>query len=87
MRLWEFDRLGATSSSPFNVYQHGFLFVRVPLCFLWMSDEQLGFDLDLLQANGPRSVKTTKDGWENRLRNTDSLREQVSSVTGRATTC
>ena len=87
MRLWEFDRLGATSSIPLDIHQHGFLFVRALLTFLWMRDEQLGFDPDLTQDNGQRLVKITNDGVEDRLTITDSLRGQAPCIAGRATTC
>ena len=34
MRLWEFDRLGATSSEPFDIHERGLTFVKVLLNFL-----------------------------------------------------
>ena len=86
MRLWEFDRLGATSSEPFDIHEHGLFFVKVLLNFLWMDNEQLGFDPDLM-PDGQQSVKVTKDGVEVRLKITGSLRAQASCIAGRATTC
>lgn len=38
MRLWEFDRVGAIASSPFNVNEDGRQFVSVMLGFLLMND-------------------------------------------------
>ena len=86
MRLWEFDRLGATSSEPFDIHEHGLFFVKVLLNFLWMDNEQLGFDPDLM-PDGQQSVKVTKDGVEVRLKMTESLRAQAPCIAGRATTC
>jgi hypothetical protein len=44
MRLWEFDRVGAIASSPFNINEDGRQFVSAMLGFLLMNDAQLGYD-------------------------------------------
>jgi hypothetical protein len=44
MRLWEFDRVGGIASPPFDINKDGQQFVSVMLGFLWMNQEQLGFD-------------------------------------------
>jgi hypothetical protein len=44
MRLWEFDRLGGIASTRFDINQEGLQFVSAVLGFLWMNEEQLGFD-------------------------------------------
>ena len=36
MRLWEFDRLGAVASMPFDINQDGLRFVSAVLGFLWI---------------------------------------------------
>jgi hypothetical protein len=41
MRLWEFDQLGGTASSPFDINKEGLQFVSAILGYLWMDDEQL----------------------------------------------
>src|SRR3954454_15152844 len=44
MRLWEFDRLGGIASSSFDINTQGLQFVSAMLGYLWMNNEQLGFD-------------------------------------------
>jgi Fungal protein kinase len=44
MRLWEFDRVGGIASPPFDINKDGQQSVSVMLGFLWMNQEQLGFD-------------------------------------------
>lgn len=87
MRLWEFDRLGATTSKPFDIHENGLSFVRILLSFLWMNDAQLGFDPDLMEVNGQRFVKINRDGKEERLIITEALRDHAPCLAGRATTC
>ena len=87
MRLWEFDRLGATTSKAFDIHENGLHFVKILLSFLWMTDEQLGFDPDLMEVDSQRFVKVNKDGKEERLIITEKLRTHSSYVAGRASTC
>lgn len=87
MRLWEFDRLGATTSVAFDIHKNGPFFVKTLLSFLWMNDEQLGFDPDLMKVDGQRFVKINRDGKEERLVITKTLRDHAACIAGRATTC
>ncbi|KAI9808663.1 MAG: hypothetical protein M1825_003814 [Sarcosagium campestre] len=87
MRLWEFDRLGATTSKPFDIHTNAFSFIEILLSFLWMDDKQLGFDPNLMEVDGQRSIKIVKDDKEERLIITEVLRNQASCIAGRATTC
>ena len=87
MRLWEFDRLGATTSLPFDIHKNGFAFVKILLSFLWMDDEQLGFDPDLMGADGQRFVKIKRDGRGERLIIAETLRDHAACIAGRAKTC
>ncbi|KAL9097357.1 MAG: hypothetical protein Q9163_006361 [Psora crenata] len=87
MRLWEFDRLGATTSKPFNIHKNGFFFVKTLFSFLWMNNEQLGFDPDLMEVDGQRFVKVNRDGKEERLIITEILKGHTACIAGRATTC
>lgn len=43
-RLWKFDRLGEILSSPFDINKSGLQFFSATLGYLWMGEEQLGFD-------------------------------------------
>ena len=87
MRLWEFDRLGATTSQPFDIHENGLMFVTILLGFLWMDDKHLGFDPDLMEVDGQRFVKIDRDGKEERLIITKTLRDHAPCIAGRATTC
>ena len=87
MRIWEFDRLGATTSKPFDIHENGLMFVKILLSFLWMDDKQLGFDPDLMEVSGQRFVRISRDGKEERLIITNTLRDHAPCIAGRATTC
>ena len=52
-----------------------------------MDDEQLGFDLDLMEVDSQRFVKVNKDGKEDRLIITGTLRIHSSYVACGAATC
>ncbi len=51
MRIWEFDRLGVIASEQFDINKDGLQFVSMILGFLWMSKEELGFDLIIMTAH------------------------------------
>jgi hypothetical protein len=58
MRLWEFDRVGGIASPPFDINKDGQQFVSVMLGFLWMNQEQLGFDPTIVHPSS-----STPPGW------------------------
>ncbi|KAI9368690.1 hypothetical protein BJX61DRAFT_550232 [Aspergillus egyptiacus] len=87
MRLWEFDRVGAIASLPFNINKDGFRFISAMLGFLQMNDEQLGYDPSILStSDGKRFINITRDGRSERLI-LDGLMKRVPCIAGRATTC
>lgn len=87
MRLWEFDRVGAIASLPFNINKDGLQFVSTMLGFLQMSDEQLGYDPSIMStSNGQKFIEIIRDGQLERLI-LDSLMKRAPCVAGRATTC
>jgi len=86
MRLWEFDRLGGTASSSFDINIEGLQFVLAILGYLWMNEEQLGFDPTVSEVNGKRYMRITRNGNTERLV-IDDVMKRHSSVAGRATTC
>jgi len=57
MRVWEFDRLGAIASERFDINQDGLRFVTTILGFLWMNEEQLGFDPIIITEDGRRFIE------------------------------
>ncbi|KAF2647234.1 hypothetical protein K491DRAFT_614914 [Lophiostoma macrostomum CBS 122681] len=85
MRLWECDRLGVVGSTPFDINQEGEKFIMVILGFLWMSDEELGFDPTVVEDTAPY-MDIQRNGATERIRLGEQIRLQRSMV-GRATTC
>ncbi|KAI9769851.1 MAG: hypothetical protein M1840_003845 [Geoglossum simile] len=86
MRLWEFDRLGSIASSPFDINKEGLRFVSAILGYLWMNEEQLGFDPTISELDGKRYMEITRNGRTERLVLVE-LMKRHSSVASRATTC
>ncbi|PKY05935.1 hypothetical protein P168DRAFT_250930 [Aspergillus campestris IBT 28561] len=87
MRLWEFDRVGATSSTPFDINTEGARFVMSMLAFLRMNNEELGYDPSIIStSDGTRFIEITRDGQPERLF-LDGLMRGASCIVGRATTC
>ena len=67
IRLWEFDRLEGIASSPFDINKEGLQFVSVILGYLWMNEEQLGFDPTIFELDGKRLMEITRNGRTERL--------------------
>ncbi|KAL1593051.1 hypothetical protein SLS59_009376 [Nothophoma quercina] len=86
MRLWEFDRLGGIASEQFDINKDGLQFVSTMLGFLWMNDEQLGFDPTIITVGDKRYIEIERDNGKERLI-IDRVIKRVPCVTGRATTC
>ena len=86
MRLWEFDRVGGISSAPFDINKDGLQFVSAILGYLWMSEEQLGFDPTILVLDGIRYIEIVRNDQTERLI-IDELMRRAPCVAGRATTC
>ncbi|KAF2452531.1 hypothetical protein BDY21DRAFT_388543 [Lineolata rhizophorae] len=86
MWLWSFDRAGAVASSSFDINREGQQLVSVVLGYLWMNDEQLGFDPTISTSNGERYIDIKRDGKKERLV-IDEVMKRAACVAGRATTC
>lgn len=86
MRLWDFDRLGGIASSRFDINQDGLQFVSAVLGFLWMNEEQLGFDPTISVLWSKWYIAIERDGRSECLI-IDELMKRTPYVTGRATTC
>ena len=67
MRIWEFDRLGGVASEQFDINKDGLQFVSTVLGFLWMNEEELGFDPTIMTANNQRFIEIERDGATERL--------------------
>ncbi|KAL8354439.1 hypothetical protein RB601_004028 [Gaeumannomyces tritici] len=86
MRLWEFDRLGGIASEMFDINKNGLQFVSTILGFLWMNEEELGFDPTVVAADGQRFIVIQRGGRTERLV-IDKLLARAHRVVSRATTC
>jgi hypothetical protein len=70
MRIWEFDRLGGIASERFDVNEDGLRFVSTVLGFLWMNQEELGFDPTIITADGRRYIEIERNGQRERSSST-----------------
>ncbi|KAL2168365.1 hypothetical protein VTG60DRAFT_7343 [Thermothelomyces hinnuleus] len=86
MRIWVFDRLGGIASEQFDINKDGLRFVSTILGFLWMSEEELGFDPTIMTAKGQRFIEIERDGTTERLI-LDGVMNRARCIAGRATTC
>ncbi|KAH7025329.1 hypothetical protein B0J12DRAFT_686493 [Macrophomina phaseolina] len=85
MRLWEFDRLGVVASKSFDINREGHRFVSVILGYLWMNEEELGFDPTIMEDNGKRYMEIERNERLERIYIEFMTRQR--SIAGRATTC
>ncbi|KAL5405119.1 hypothetical protein PMIN04_012422 [Paraphaeosphaeria minitans] len=86
MRLWEFDRLGGIASESFDINEDGLQFVSAVLGFLWLNEEQLGFDPTIVTDNDKQYIDIERDGRTERLI-IDGVMKRIPCIAGRATTC
>ncbi|WVO14344.1 hypothetical protein L204_101976 [Cryptococcus depauperatus] len=86
MRVWEFDRLGGIASEQFDINKQGEQFVSTILGFLWMSEEDLGFDPTIITCGDKRYIDIERNGQKERIIIKETIR-RARCVVGRATTC
>ncbi|KAK7972412.1 hypothetical protein PG988_006546 [Apiospora saccharicola] len=86
MRVWLFDRLGGIASERFDINEDGQQFVSTILGFLWMDEEQLGFDPSMNTLDGQRFIEIERDGVTERII-IDGVMQRARCIVGRATTC
>nr|ODN77254.1 hypothetical protein L203_06335 [Cryptococcus depauperatus CBS 7841] len=86
MRVWEFDRLGDIASDRFDINKEGKRFVSTILGFLWMSEEDLGFDPTIITCGDKRYIDIERNGQEERIIIKRTM-SRARCVVGRATTC
>jgi len=86
MRLWQFDRVGAVASPPFDINKDSLQFVSIVLGYLWTNEEQLGYDPSIKESEGERYIEITRDDQKERLI-LDTLMRRAPSVVGQAMTC
>ena len=86
LRLWQFDRLGSSGSTSFDINKDGHRFVRVMLGYYLMSEEQLGFDPTIRRKNGKRWIEITRNGSTECLFIEEEVRKHPAII-GRATSC
>lgn len=86
---WEFDRLGAMASEQFDIDidgETGLRFVSTILGLLWMGEEQLGFDPDIIPEGDRRIIMIQRDS-KTELLILDELIKRALCVSGRVTAC
>ncbi|KAM3503168.1 hypothetical protein MY10362_004379 [Beauveria mimosiformis] len=86
MRIWVFDRLGGVASEKFDINEDGLQFVSTVLGFLWMSEEQLGFDPTIRKAGEELFIEIERNGSTERII-IDKELQRIPCIAGRATTC
>ncbi|KAK7414966.1 hypothetical protein QQZ08_012468 [Neonectria magnoliae] len=86
MRVWAFDRLGGIASEQFDINEGGLQFVFTILGFLWMNEEELGFDPTIMTANQARFIEINRNGSTERIV-IDEVMQRARCIAGRATTC
>ncbi|CAG7999808.1 unnamed protein product [Penicillium nalgiovense] len=86
MRIWAFDRLGGVASERFDINEDGLQFVSTILGFLWMSEEDCGFDPTIITKDGQRTIEIEQNGQTESLI-LESLMIRAPCIAGRATTC
>ena len=86
MRLWEFDRLGGIASTQFDVNEDGLQFISAVLGFLWLNEEQLGFDPSIITADGSQYIEIERNSRRERLIINKAMK-RAPCVAGRAITC
>ncbi|KAK3309276.1 uncharacterized protein B0T15DRAFT_573290 [Chaetomium strumarium] len=64
IRLWVFGRLGSIASEQFDINKNGLRFVSTILGFLWMSEEELGFDPTIKIGKGPTIHRDRIGGYD-----------------------
>ncbi|KAM0268990.1 hypothetical protein ACHAPA_004591 [Fusarium lateritium] len=86
MRVWAFNRLGGIASKQFDINDDGLQFVSTILGFLWMTEEELGFNPTIISANQERFIKVNRNGSIERII-IDEVMQRARCIAGRATTC
>ncbi|KAJ6019364.1 hypothetical protein N7522_001431, partial [Penicillium canescens] len=61
MRIWALDRLGGVASERFDINEDGLQFVSTILGFLWMSEEDCGFDPTIITKEDHRDRAERSD--------------------------
>ncbi|PSN58875.1 hypothetical protein BS50DRAFT_663036 [Corynespora cassiicola Philippines] len=85
MRIWEFHRLGVVGSTPFDINKDAHMFVSTMLGWLWISEEELGFDPTIIEDRG-KHISISRNGHTERGMLEGVIKRQ-RSLAGRATTC
>lgn len=81
-----FDRLGGIASEQFDINEDGLRFVSTILGFLWMSEEELGFDLTIMTVDNQRFIEIERNGSTERLI-IDKVMRRARCISRQATTC
>lgn len=86
MRVWVFDRIGGIASQQIDINKEPVQFIQVILGFLWMSEEDLGFDPTIKGPDGQQFIEIERDGKSECI----VIKELIfrsRGIVGRGTTC
>ncbi|KAG6022452.1 hypothetical protein E4U19_005016 [Claviceps sp. Clav32 group G5] len=86
MRVWLFDRLGGIASEQIDIHTEPIQFIKVMLGFLWMSEEDVGFDSSIEGSEDTRHLTIEKNGSKKCII-LDEERRRMPCIVGRGTTC
>ncbi|KAI5853656.1 hypothetical protein GGS23DRAFT_608368 [Durotheca rogersii] len=86
MRVWEFDRLGGIASARFDINEDGQQFILTILGFLWMKEQDMGFDATIMTPNNDSCIEIIRNRTRERII-IDEVVTRAPYITGRGTTC
>ncbi|KAG5996148.1 hypothetical protein E4U52_007232 [Claviceps spartinae] len=86
MRVWVFDRVSGNASEKIDINKEPLRFIEIMLGFLWMNEEELGFDPTIKETNDEKYIEIKR----NERPEVIVLKKEISRrpcIAGRATTC
>ena len=86
MQLWEYNWVKGITSLPFNINKDGLQFTSAILGFLWMNEEQFGFDSTILTLDGKQYIEIVCNDQTKHLI-LDKVIKQAPCIVSQATTC
>ncbi|KAG6242348.1 hypothetical protein E4U24_005773 [Claviceps purpurea] len=86
MRVWVFDRVGGNASEKIDINKEPLRFIEIMLGFLWMNEEELGFDPTIKKTDGEQCIEIQRNG-RSEVIVLKKVLDQRPCIAGRATTC
>ncbi|KAG6042254.1 hypothetical protein E4U39_006138 [Claviceps sp. Clav50 group G5] len=86
MRVWVFDRVGGNASEKIDISKEPLRFIEIMLGFLWMNEEELGFDPTIKKTDGEQYIEIQRNG-RSEVIVLEKVLDQRPCIAGRATIC